>query len=144
MIEYKEIVMAFRDAAQNVAKNHSRVAGLCTALADVIEELVAENERLRRVEQQNDGWNNVKDGLPPQSELWEKYNVVVLRPCYSSPFPESYDIHIVTTAAYDSNQKIWHLDWDEQLNACINIGDAPLNCDFVTHWMPLPEAPKED
>lgn len=91
------------------------------------------------------GWISVKDALPKPSEQWESYNVVVLR----SHFPTSsydicdspYDEEFVTTAAYDSNQKIWHLDWDEQLNALIGIEDAPLNGDYVTHWMPLPEPP---
>lgn len=90
-------------------------------------------------------WISVKERLPERSECWERYNISVLR----SHFPASsydmcdspYDEKIVTTAAYDSEQKIWHLDWDEQLNALIDIEDAPLNGDFVTHWQPLPPPP---
>ena len=96
-------------------------------------------------------WIGVKDRLPDREkdlEPWGKYNVVVLR----SHWPTStydicdspYDETFVTTASYDGAQKIWHLDWDEQLNALIDIEDSPLNGDYVTHWMPLPELPKEN
>lgn len=96
-------------------------------------------------------WISVKDRLPDREkdlEPWGKYNVVVLR----SHWPTStydicdspYDETFVTTASYDGAQKIWHLDWDEQLNALIDIEDSPLNGDYVTHWMPLPELPKEN
>lgn len=92
-------------------------------------------------------WTSVKDALPEDSECWERYIVAVNR----SHWPKSdhdicdapYDETIMATAKYDSSQKIWHLDWDEQLNALIDIEDAPLNGDYVTHWMPLPEPPKE-
>ena len=96
-------------------------------------------------------WISVKDRLPEREgklEPWKKYNVVVFR----SHWPTSsfdlcdapYDEKIVTTASYDSEQKIWHLDWDAQLNALIDIEDSPLNGDYVTHWMPLHEPPKGD
>lgn len=94
-------------------------------------------------------WIPVTERLPgreEKSQPWEKYNVVVLR----SHWPTSsydlcdapYDEEIVTTAIYDSEQKIWHLDWGAQLNALIDIEDSPLNGDYVTHWMPLPNPPK--
>ena len=50
-----------------------------------------------------------------------------------------YDENIVMHADYHVSQKIWHLDCDEQLNALMDIEDAPLNCDYVVAWMPLPE-----
>lgn len=92
-------------------------------------------------------WISVRERLPESSERWEHFNVTVMR----SHFPTSsydlcdapYDEVFVTTADYDSKQKIWHLPWDEQLNALIDIDDAPLNGDFVTHWMPLPEPPED-
>lgn len=94
-------------------------------------------------------WIPVTERLPGREgklEPWKSYNVVVLR----SHWPTSsydlcdapYDEKIVTTARYDSEQKIWHLDWGTQLNALIDIEDSPLNGDFVTHWMPIPQPPK--
>lgn len=93
-------------------------------------------------------WVSVKDGgLPKRSERWERYIVAVLRSHYPTssydPCDSPYDEEFVATALYDSEQKIWHLDYDRQLNALIDIEDATLNGDFVTHWMPLPEPPKE-
>ena len=92
-------------------------------------------------------WICVKDRLPKRQKRWESYIVVVNRSHYPTssydPCDAPYDEEIVTTAKYDSEQKIWHLDWDEALNALMDIDDAPLNGDFVTHWMPLPEPPKE-
>lgn len=91
-------------------------------------------------------WISVKDSLPPNTEQWKEYIVCVER----SHWPTStydmvdapYSEEIVTTAKYDSQQKIWHLRWDEQLNALLNIDDSPLNGDYVTHWMVLPEIPR--
>ena len=87
-------------------------------------------------------WVSVEERLPEDSECWRTYIVTVNR----SHWPTSsydicdapYDEQLVASAQYDSKQKIWHLPWDEQLNALIQADDAPLNGDFVTHWMPLP------
>lgn len=93
-------------------------------------------------------WISVKEQLPIQKGGYEKYIVAVMRShwptstydCCEAPYDEEF----VATAFYDSNQKIWHLDYDEYLNALFDIESAPLNGDFVTHWMPLPDPPKED
>lgn len=91
-------------------------------------------------------WNSVKDGLPKQKENFERYIVTVLRShCPTSTYDSCdspYDEEFVTTASYDSEQKIWHLDCEECLNALIDIEDSPLNGDFVTDWMLLPKPPK--
>ena len=91
-------------------------------------------------------WVSVADRLPKESERWKTYIVTVNRshwPTSSYDLCDSpYDEELVASAQYDSQQKIWHLPWDEQLNALIQIDDAPLNGDFVTHWMSLPEPPK--
>lgn len=90
-------------------------------------------------------WISVKDGLPKQTENFTQYNVTVIRSHWPTSTYDTcdspYDEEFVTTARYDSEQKIWHLDCDECLNALIDIEDAPLNGDFVTHWMPLPDLP---
>ena len=90
-------------------------------------------------------WVSVEERLPESTECWETYIVTVNRSHWPT---SSYDLcdapyneELVAVAQYDSKQKIWHLSWDEQLNALIQADDAPLNGDFVTHWMPLPAPP---
>ena len=45
-------------------------------------------------------WISVEDKLPEKSETWKEYLIAVFVP-YN-------DKHLVTTAMYDSRQKIWH------------------------------------
>ncbi len=92
-------------------------------------------------------WISVNDRLPDVREYWER---VLVNVCRSHWPTSSYDIidspyseEFVMSAMYDSVQKIWHLDCHEQLNALIKSEDAPLDGDYVTHWMPMPEPPKE-
>lgn len=93
-------------------------------------------------------WVSVEERLPENSECWETYIVIVNRSHWPTssydPCDAPYDETLVSTAKYDSKQKIWHIDWDEQLNALIDIENAPLNGDYVTHWMPLPAPPDKD
>ena len=115
-------------------------------------EACVEGEQARRIEKKLEQitvepmrgeWIDVKDALPPEKEHWKEYIVCVERSHYptstydiiDSPYSET----IITTAKYDSQQKIWHLQWDEQLNALMDIDDSPLNGDYITHWMPLPK-----
>lgn len=93
-------------------------------------------------------WVSVEERLPESTECWKTYIVTVNRSHWPT---SSYDLcdapyneELVAVAQYDSKQKIWHLSWDEQLNALIQADDAPLNGDFVTHWMPLPAPPTKE
>lgn len=96
-------------------------------------------------------WKSVEGGNLPHNkgEGWGKYIVAITRinwPTSTYDFCDSpYSEDFMATALYDADQKIWHIDGcDEQLNALIDIDDAPLNSDFVTHWMEMPAPPKED
>ena len=124
---------------ENNVRCDQKIEGLADDVVDIITNGVTVQE-----------WIPVTERLPGREgklEPWKAYNVVVLR----SHWPTSsydlcdapYDEKIVTTARYDSEQKIWHLDWGAQLNALIDIEDSPLNGDYVTHWMPLPPAPED-
>lgn len=92
-------------------------------------------------------WHNVKkDGLPPDTEQWKEYNVCVVRQNWPTssfdPCDAPYSEEIVTSARFDARQKIWHLSWDQQLNALIDPEDlSHENSDCVTDWMPLPKKP---
>lgn len=94
-------------------------------------------------------WRNVKkDGLPPDTERWKEYNVCVLRQNWPTssfdPCDAPYSEEIITSARFDARQKIWHLSWDQQLNALIDPEDlSNENSDCVTDWMPLPKKPGE-
>ena len=91
-------------------------------------------------------WVSVEERLPEDSECWRTYIVTVNRSHWPTSSYDTcdapYDEQLVASAQYDSKQKIWHLPWDEQLNALIQADDAPLNGDFVTHWMLLPAPPE--
>ena len=95
--------------------------------------------------QMSNGWIKCEDRLPQRkdSNQWVACNVCILRTHYPTSTYDicdaPYDETIVTSAKYDTVQKIWHLDWDEQLNALINIEDSSLNGDYVIAWQPLPE-----
>lgn len=95
-------------------------------------------------------WISVKDGLPKPDSKYEWVECIVS--ILESHFPTSsydicdapYDRNYTTTAMFDSQQKLWHLQRvDTVLNAMMDIDDMPLNGMFVTHWMPLPAAPEE-
>lgn len=109
---------------------------------NLLEQVLYDIQHVPTLTQPNE-WVSVEERLPESTECWETYIVTVNR----SHWPTSsydicdapYDELLVASAQYDSKQKIWHLPWDEQLNALIQADDAPLNGDFVTHWMPLPE-----
>ena len=96
-------------------------------------------------------WISVKDKLPEDNRLpddrvgsFEWYIVAVRRPDILSD--SGYKM-VSATALYDYIQKMWTIDWGEfkeKLNALINIEDASPDRNFVTHWMSMPEPPKEE
>ena len=100
-------------------------------------------------DEKENGWIPVSDRLPrPKGDsCWARCIVSVMRShCPTSTYDicdAPYDEEYVMYANYDAEQKIWHLDSDEQVNALISIEDAPLNGDCVIAWMPLPEPYKE-
>ena len=97
-----------------------------------------------KVSEMPTGWIPCSERLPESENKygWVSCIVSVIRSHYpTSPYDicdSPYDENIVMHANYNVSQKIWHLECDEQLNALIDIEDAPLNCDYVIAWMPLP------
>ena len=91
------------------------------------------------------GWIPCSERLPERENKygWVSCIVSVIRTHYPTSTYDicdsPYDENIVMHAYYDVSQKIWHLECDEQLNALIDIEDAPLNSDHVIAWQPLPD-----
>lgn len=91
----------------------------------------------------NNGWIPCSERLPESEKNgWVSCIVSVVRSHYPTSTYDicdaPYDESIVMHANYDVSQKIWHLECDEQLNALIDIEDAPLNGDYVVAWMDIP------
>lgn len=109
-------------------------------LNDTIENLLLDYN-----EQYNNGWIPCSERLPECENKygWVSCIVSVIRSHYPTSTYDicdsPYDENIVMHANYHVSQKIWHLECDEQLNALMDIEDAPLNCDYVIAWQPLPE-----
>ena len=84
-------------------------------------------------------WISVKDRLP---EVNTDVLVKVSKGWVESddngnnPKPLTYDFYSVMSLYYENNQHVW--DTRPVTDAC------PLKWEDVTHWMPLPEAPKEE
>lgn len=95
-------------------------------------------------EEYNGGWIPCSERLPECENKygWVSCIVSVIRSHYPTSSYDicdsPYDENIVMHANYHVSQKIWHLECDEQLNALIDIEDAPLNGDYVLAWQPLP------
>lgn len=96
-------------------------------------------------EQYNNGWIPCSERLPECENKygWVSCIVSVIRSHYPTSTYDicdsPYDENIVMHANYHVSQKIWHLECDEQLNALMDIEDAPLNGDYVIAWQPLPQ-----
>ncbi len=122
-------------------------------VAQLKAELEWKNKVIELAQQNEMRWISVEDGLPKAKDEYGWANCIVI--CLESRWPKStYDIvdapeerEFVTPAMFDTNQKIWHIGMDGNsmaINAMIPIDDSSLNGYCVTHWMPLPSAPKED
>ena len=75
----------------------------------------------------NDGWISIKDRLPERIGLDDDMTEYVLV-CETAPSGNKY----VSVCGYEATG--WS-DWD-------NFGT--INPKNITHWMPLPEPPKEE
>ena len=75
---------------------------------------------------ESDGWISVKDRLPE-----EKGTYLVFAPTY----------HGGSSSGLDCNDGIMFARWRKHWSIEVGYHQRP-NC--VTHWMPLPEPPKEE
>lgn len=92
-------------------------------------------------------WISVECGnLPPSTSREQAYKKYIVRVVFENGIYEAGSYHtttFVTTAIYNDDQKIWHLDDDICLNALCDVNGSPFGEEYITHWMPLPELPTE-
>lgn len=87
-------------------------------------------------------WVNIDD-VQDLPKSYGKYLVVIHR--VNDWFGERDEVIEVDSACFDCTQKIWEITPYESINALISIfglsDDLPTK--YVTHWLELPELPKE-
>lgn len=86
------------------------------------------------------GWISVSDKLP--DEMFGKYLVYIHEPTMYKTETPTYDFSYVTRASFDKEQMLWIEDQEGTYNAVLSAVDTK-NAYHVTHWMPLPDPPKE-
>lgn len=93
-------------------------------------------------------WISVKERLPERvGDSMYVECIVTLWIYWTGMLDEPYEHCCVTVAQFDTAQKIWRMANDasvECLNACIELEDLPSTCSYISHWMPMPEPPKEE
>lgn len=87
-------------------------------------------------------WIPCSERLPESDEVWGKYIVVYRYSCPSIWDDISENVS-VTVADYCHEQKVWSMAGGEVINALIDSENVHPFASCITHWMPLPEPPKE-
>ena len=103
-------------------------------MLDRIEELRTENDKLWNNVLAEQNWIEVKDRLPKDNE-----RVLVWFKPGNYKTKKDLMINIATFSKGDFYIYIQYRD-----NTTSDIIAVPYNIDHVTHWMPLPEPPKEE
>ena len=93
-------------------------------------------------------WISIKNRLPERDGESIYVECIVTIWHYGTDiFGESYERCCTTIAQFDTTQKIWSIGIDDismHLNALIGLDDLSSDSSYISHWMPLPEPPKED
>jgi len=117
---YEELVKRLRNAAQWSDKGLVITPSICLEAADAIEELictVADEHNARLDAEERQRWTPVTERLPEK-----RTNVLAM----------TADCDIYVCDFIPSVRQFWTIPGDE------------LHIDDISHWMPLPEPPKEE
>lgn len=92
-------------------------------------------------------WISVKDRLPERDGESIYVECIVTIWHYGTDiFGDPYERCCTTIAQFDTTQKIWSIGIDDvsmHLNALIGLDDLSSDSSYISHWLPLPEPPKE-
>jgi hypothetical protein len=88
-------------------------------------------------------WIPCSERLPESDAVWQKY-IVAYRYRYRDIWDDKGENAVVTVADYCHEQKVWSMDGGTVINALIDSEDVQPWASYITHWMPLPELPKEE
>lgn len=93
-------------------------------------------------------WISVKDRLPERDGESIYVECIVTIWHYGTDiWGKSYERCCTTIAQFDTTQKIWSIGIDDismHLNALIGLDDLSSDSSYISHWLPLPELPKEE
>lgn len=143
----EEIVRALRQCAQSdcsscgmcpIFPDRECVEHLATAAASLIERLTAENAALREKQR----WIPVTERMPEERVL---VNVVWVNRVPEPYYKKIKGVPFSDTACFYRGR--WYWDSPAVLDLLAEYGEDEIDlvdeAVEITHWMPLPEAPKE-
>lgn len=91
-------------------------------------------------------WIPCSERLPENHDIWEQYNVLlcVYRPAWYGDGDDEYaEEKYVLPAEYNQEQKVWRVSGSGEIINALIEGKSPWRS-YISHWMPLPEPPKEE
>ena len=143
----REAAIAYiREQSEELQKAFEELGGESGIYADAYNDLAEDFHRIPAAdvaEVRRGRWIPCSERLPESDEVWGKYIVVYRYSCPSIWDDISENVS-VTVADYCHEQKVWSMAGGEVINALIDSENVHPFASCITHWMPLPEPPKED
>lgn len=134
-MEILKIIEALQSYSEDVLA-YKLDGGFANAVTEAVSLLISQGEQIADLENKlatvNGGWTPVTEHEPEIDCLTvDDLGQIVL----------AKRISVITLP---TKQKIYLAnDKAEEILACLGDGDTLINCTHITHWMPLPEPPKE-
>lgn len=89
-------------------------------------------------------WIPCSERLPENRDVWEQYTVLlcIYRPAWYGD--DEYTVEkYVLPAEYNQEQKVWRVSGSGEIINALIEEQSPWRS-YISHWMPLPEPPKEE